>query len=81
MKRRPKFEFEHLKLSIANLLATAGQEAVIHPYPGVRARSQEAVTMLTQVSSTFGAPLTKVECVKALRKHKQPDIEPCEVLA
>jgi hypothetical protein len=78
---KPKFYPEHLKLSVANLVATARQEAVLHPYPAVRDKAGEAGAMLRKVPGAVEGLTSKKEVVKALRNLMQPDIAPGESMA
>lgn len=76
---KPKFDPAHFKLSVANLLATSRQEAVVHPYGYVRDRASEAAPMLKKALSLHEQDAK--ETIKALHRLNQPGIEPGEALA
>lgn len=72
-----RYEHAHLKLTAVNLLATAKQESVLHPYPRVRTLAGEAISMLEQVREQLrGDDLKKNSALNMLTRLYQPDIDP-----
>ena len=72
---RRDFNHGHLKLSVANLLATSVQESVVHPYAPVRKKAEEAIPVLRRVQEQLPTEDAKKNDVLRFLAHLyQPDI-------
>jgi len=73
--RPDHFNHDHLKLSVVNLLATAIQESVVHPYAPVRKKAEEALPVLRKVQELLPPDVKKKnDALKFLAHLYQPDI-------